>query len=98
MVVLTWLRLTHRELPNLVKQRYGIELRSQTLASLKPEISQALDSLLDEIHSAGDAKVLRASLKDKPFGRSRSIQVVDPGVQTNIASCANKQVACTNIS
>ena len=45
MVVLTWLRLIHRELPNLVKQRYGTELRSQTLASLKPEISQALDSL-----------------------------------------------------
>ena len=49
MVVLTWLRFIHRELPNLVKQRYITELRSQTLASLKPEILQALDSLLDEI-------------------------------------------------
>ena len=48
-IVLTWLRLIHRDLPNLVKQRYGTELRSQTLASLKPEISQTLDSLLDEI-------------------------------------------------
>ena len=28
--VLTWLRLIHRDLPNLVKQRYGTELRSQT--------------------------------------------------------------------
>ncbi|CAC5370958.1 unnamed protein product [Mytilus coruscus] len=70
LIVLTWLRLINRDLPNLVKQRYGIELRSKTLASLKPEISQALDSLLDEIHSATDAKVLRASIKDKHFDRS----------------------------
>ena len=36
-----------------------MELRSRTLASLKPEISQALDSLLDEIRSAEDTKVMR---------------------------------------
>jgi hypothetical protein len=35
-IVLTWLRLIHADLPTLVKQRYGTELRSQTLASLKP--------------------------------------------------------------
>ena len=40
-VVLTWLRLLHPSLPRLVKQRYGIESRSGTLASVKPEISQA---------------------------------------------------------
>ena len=60
-VVLTWLRLIHSDLPMLVKQRYGTELRSQTLASLKPEISQALDSLLDEIHSSAESKVLRSA-------------------------------------
>ena len=49
MVVLTWLRLINVALPKLVKQRYGTELRARTLASIKPEISQALDSLLDEI-------------------------------------------------
>ena len=38
-VVLTWLKLLHSDLPALVKQRYGTELRSKTLASLKPEIS-----------------------------------------------------------
>ena len=41
-IVLTWLRLVHPDLPKLVKQRYGTELRSCTLASIKPEISQAL--------------------------------------------------------
>ena len=61
MVVLTWLSLVHRDLPNLVKQRCGTELRSRTLASLKLEISQALDSLLAEIETATDAKVLRAT-------------------------------------
>lgn len=50
-VVLTWLRLLHPSLPRLVKQHYGTELRSRTLASVKPEISQALESLLDELHT-----------------------------------------------
>lgn len=61
LVVLTWLRLIHHELPKLVKQRYGTELRSRTLASIKPEISQALDSLLAEINATENANVLRAS-------------------------------------
>lgn len=50
-VVLTWLRLINPALPKLVKQRYETELRSRTLASIKPEISQALNSLLDELTS-----------------------------------------------
>ena len=33
-VVLTWLRLIRPSLPRLVKQRYGRELRSRTLASI----------------------------------------------------------------
>ena len=59
-VVLTWLRLIHVDLPRLVKQRYGTELRTRTLASIKPEISQALSSLLDEIRSE-DARVMRTA-------------------------------------
>ena len=55
--------MIHSDLPNLVKQRYGTDLRSQTLASLKPEISQALDSLLDEIHASVETKVLRTVFK-----------------------------------
>ena len=60
-IVITWLRLVHPDLPKLVKQRYGTELRSRTLASIKPEISQALQSLLDEIRSTEDAKVMRTA-------------------------------------
>lgn len=60
-IVLQWLSLVHVELPRLVKQRYGTELRSRTLASLKPEISQALDSLLEEIRSVEQARSMRTS-------------------------------------
>lgn len=59
--VLLWLRMINPGLPKLVKQRYGTELRSQTLASIKPEISLALDSLLEELQSMDDAKVMRAA-------------------------------------
>jgi hypothetical protein len=69
-VVLTWLRLLHPGLPNLVKQRYGTELRSRTLASVKPEISQALEPLMDELRSSEDAKVLRAVATTYKFKRN----------------------------
>ena len=69
-IVLTWLKLIHPELPKLVKQRYGTELRSRTLASIKPEISQALASLLDEIRTADDAKIMRTAVSNyrRPLG------------------------------
>ena len=57
-VVVLWLQLIHPGLPLLVKQKYGSELRNKTLASLKPEISQALGSLLDELRSIEDTKVM----------------------------------------
>ncbi|XP_039264413.2 uncharacterized protein LOC120340183 [Styela clava] len=59
-IVNFWLSLLHQDLPMLVKQRYGTELRSRTLASIKPEISGALESLLDELASMEYAKVCRS--------------------------------------
>ena len=67
MVVLTWLRLLHKDLPRLIKQRYGTELRSRTLASIKPEISQAMDTLLDEVQSVSESKIMRS----QPFNPSQ---------------------------
>ena len=67
LVVITWLRLIHPALPKLIKQRYGTELRSRTLASIKPEISQALPSLLEEIQALDDAKVLRSAASNVQF-------------------------------
>ena len=80
-VVLTWLRLIHLSLPRLIKQRYGTELRSHTLASIKPEISQALNSLLEEFRTSDDAKILRAAVA-VDFRRSRSGGWSDPKNRT----------------
>ena len=56
-----WLERIHVKLPALVKQRYGTELRNKTLASIKPEISQALSSLLTELSSSEESsRILRA--------------------------------------
>ena len=66
-IVVTWLRLIHPELPKLIKQRYGTELRTRTLASIKSEISQALDSLLNEIRSADNAKIMRAAATSRAY-------------------------------
>ncbi len=61
LVVVTWLKLIHPDLPKLIKQRYGTELRSRTLASIEPEIFLVMDSLLDELHSQS-ASAMRASI------------------------------------
>ena len=63
-----------------MRQHYRTELRSPTLASIKPEISQALQSLLDEIRATEDAKVMRTTASfyrrpaqaAKPTTRSRT--------------------------
>ena len=60
MIVLMWLQAIHPNLPKLVKQRYGTELRCRTLASVKPEISLAMDSLLEELQCSEDMKIMRA--------------------------------------
>lgn len=67
-IVCVWLSLIHQDLPRLVKQRYGTELRSRTIASIKPEISQALDSLLEELRTS-DAKILRSTGTPTVFHR-----------------------------
>jgi hypothetical protein len=46
----------HPDLPRLVKQRYGTELRTRTLAFVQPDISQALPPLLEEIRTSEEAK------------------------------------------
>ncbi|MEG7522125.1 MAG: retropepsin-like domain-containing protein, partial [Chromatiales bacterium] len=83
MVVLTWLRLINPALPKLIKQRYGTELRSRTLASIKPEISQALESLLDEIASADTAKVMRTKTRPNLRGQRPAFSRRQPAPSNN---------------
>ena len=77
LIVLTWLGLIDPELPKLVKQRYGTKSQSQTLASIKPEISQVLTSLLDEIHTPNDAKITHTAVSGfcKPIGNRSQYKV-----------------------
>jgi len=89
LVVLTWLRLVHPNLPSLAKQCYGTELRSKSLASLKPEIFQALDSLLEEISNNADAKILRsmASKLRQPPTRGPYNHLQKAGTKPQVKSC-----------
>ena len=64
-IVVIWLQLIHPGLPLLVRQKYGAELRNRTLASVKVEISQALNSLLDELRSMEESKAFRAGVSSK---------------------------------
>ena len=74
MVVLLWLERLHVNLPSLIKQRYGAELRNKTLASIKPEISQALSSLLEELSVGEDSRISRsqASFSNRRGGGNSS--------------------------
>ena len=65
-IVFTWLERIHVGLPGLIKQKYGSELRNQTLSSLKSEISQSLDSLLDELKTVDESRVQRTSTYPYP--------------------------------
>ena len=68
LAVIIWLQLVHAGLPSLVRQKYGAELRNKSIASIRPEISQALQSLLDELSSLEEVKVMRTFDKTrKPF-------------------------------
>ena len=69
MIVLRWLQLINPDLPKIVKEKYSTDLRTRTLASLKPEISMALDSLLSSIQFENDAKLMRSTLYQGGSGK-----------------------------
>jgi hypothetical protein len=102
-IVLTWLHLIHPSLPALVKQRYGAELRSLTVAFLKPEISQALDSFIVEINSANDV-MSSVLLSNKPSNTLNPVVAVKPlqhyhghlKPHQKVAPCVDKQFDNTN--
>ena len=70
MIVLTWFKLVNKDLPKLVKQKYGTELRTKTLASIKPEITAALDSLLNEITTNNTSACVMISGATVPCNRN----------------------------
>ncbi len=92
MVVLVWLERIHIGLPGLVKQKYGAELRNRTLASIKSEISSALDSLLAELNSSegggNNLRVMRASSYNNSYNPSSS------GRSRQASRPSNNQFCC----
>jgi hypothetical protein len=92
LVVLMWLHLIHPDLPNLVKQRYGTELRTRTLATLKTEISQAMDSLLETVRSSEDSRVMRSAVSSFKMNDSR-FQSTKRRTSTSYKSCPLCKVA-----
>ena len=61
LVVLLWLKEVHPNLPSLVKMKFAADLRSQSLASMKAEISSALPSLIEEAKNFDSARVMRTA-------------------------------------
>ena len=70
-IVLTWLKLIHPELPKLVKQRYGTELRSRNPGLTKTgNFSGPYVLYISEIRVADDGKIMRSAVSSsrKPIG------------------------------
>ena len=72
-IILLWLERIHPGLPGLVKQQYGAEVRNKTRTSIKPEISKALDALVNELQSIEESCTMRAQCNNRcPSPRSTS--------------------------
>ena len=101
LIVLTWLRLVHPGLPKLVKQRYGTELRSRTLASIKPEISQALSSLIDELQATEESQIMRSHMSTKPrssifTSRPKGFRQTPQSKPSRVFLCVSRVADLTN--
>ena len=66
-IVWLWLERIHVGLPGLVQQKYGAELRNRSLASIKSEVSLALQSLLNELETSEDSRIMRAQMSRGRF-------------------------------
>ena len=66
--VVLWLRAINPALPALIKQRYSTELRSKTLATIREDISESLNSLIAELNGETAASIARTA----PFNNYRN--------------------------
>ena len=65
LIVLTWLRLIHKDLPRFIKQKYATDLCTKTIFTISPEISMSLDSLLDELKATQEVRSMHADITEK---------------------------------
>ena len=54
-----------------MNQRYGPELSTRTIASIKPEISQATNSFVEELRASKEARVMRTAAASAIGNRNR---------------------------
>ena len=80
-IILHWLQILHPGLRDLVTQRFGTELRGASYASIFPEISRSVDSLMKDLTGSEATSVCRFNesysnrargsySRPKPFTRS----------------------------
>ena len=72
--VVRWLRAIHPSLPALVKQKFSTELRGKTLATIREDISESLDSMVAELNGETAASIARSGVfkgqRGKSYGQS----------------------------
>ena len=66
MIMSRWLHLVNAKLPMIVKTQYSVQLKTQTVASLKSDIFSSLDSLL--LMCEADPQSCRTSFQPRPRG------------------------------
>ena len=89
-VVLHWLQVLHPELRDLVTSRFITQLRDNTYASILPEISRSVDSLLEELNNGASACRTFPSQRTS-FSQSRPYQQ-QPGYKSNYQPSRIKKV------
>ena len=87
--IVLWLKTIHKNLPALVKQKYATELRNKSLASIRDEVSESLDSLLYELSASDESAISRSynsRYQRKPTD-SRGTKVSPSGQQRSCIIC-----------
>lgn len=82
-ITIEWLHRLHPDLPDLVIQKFGTELTTQTFYTLKPTLSKAIPSLLQQLENAGEARVMRIRPHNQRYQQRQQQSVSRPRVQFN---------------
>ena len=78
-IVALWLQTIHPGLPNLIRQKYSTTLRSQTIASIKSEISAAIPGLLDDLKVIDRVNCYHASQEEQAHDEAAAYRAAPPG-------------------
>ena len=77
-LVVNWLHTIHPSLPNAVKQRFTIQLRTDTIYSIREEISDSIPTILEEIEDRAGISRLSRFAESKYNNRAASPKFSKP--------------------